>query len=440
MHRPTFLLASQLERWQWLSLDELRAMQLRKLNELLSVALGATQYGRLTGVEKGWRARNLEDLRRLPLMDKAFISAHREELVNRDVPGGALPYHTGGSTGTPLSFYLDRRRQAWDKAARIRTHRWWGINPGNREAYVWNSPVELEHQGRMKRFRDWLLNDCLLSASGLSSATIGTYVRRLRRFKAECLFGYPSSMCLMARLARQAGIELQSKDLRVIFTTAELLHDHQRALLKEAFGGVAVADGYGSREAGFIAHQCPAGRMHITSENMVVEFIKDGRPASAGEDAEVVVTQLDNHAMPFLRYRTGDIGQYSAERCECGRGLEVMQVVKGRSNDLLRTFDGRWIHGSALSSIIGRIGGVAAFQFRQHRDMSVELLLVPTPGFTSESQERLRAALLVQLGMGMRLEMRRCDMIPRLVSGKLQYVVSELDSEESTCLVPSDKR
>ena len=241
-------------------------------------------------------------------------------------------------------------------------------------------------------------------------------------------------MSLMVRLARRAGLDLSRKGVRVIFTTAEVLHNHQRALLSEAFGGVAVADGYGSREAGFIAHQCPQGRMHIMSENVIVEFIRDGLPAAAGEDAEIVVTQLDNHAMPFIRYRTGDIGQFSDEVCPCGRRLPVLKVLKGRSNDMLVTSDGRWIHSSAIHAALSDIPGIANYQFCQKADLSVRMLLVRDDQFPSDGQERLECRIMSRLGAEGKLEIVCCDSIANIASGKHCYVVSEVGRERLRAL------
>ncbi len=430
LRRKTFAVARRLEQSQWLAPEELRRLQLAKLNELLAVALERTSYGQLAEISSNWRAASLDDLSRLPIMDKAFLSSHREQMVNRSVEGGPIRYRTGGSTGTPLIFYFDRRRQAWDKAARIRTHRWWGIRPGDREAYIWNSPVELSRQDRLKRVRDWLMNDRLLPASELCEANVADYVARLRRFRPHCLFGYPSAISLLARLASRAGLDLSDLGVRVVFTTAEVLYQHQRELITSAFGGAPVADCYGSREAGFISHQCPEGRMHITSENVIVEFLQQGQPAAPGEDADIVVTQLDNNAMPFIRYNTGDIGQYSTEPCPCGRGLSVMSVVKGRSNDMLLTSDSRWVHSSALHAVLSGIPGIANFQFQQQADLSVRMLLVTDEQFPADGESRLRKGLLSRLGQGADFRIERCDSIPLMPSGKYCSVISQVSSQQ----------
>ena len=434
MRRSTFRYYREMmksERWPT---ERLRAVQLKKLRELITMAASRTAYARLARVASSWRPNTLEDLRGLPLLDKATISAHREELTNRDVPGGAIRYNTGGSSGEPLIFYFDKRRQAYDKAARMRTHQWFGIRPGDREAYIWGSPVELSRQDRLKNLRDWLTNEMLLSAFDLSEESVARFVQRLRRFRPACLFGYPSSISLMCQLAEKTGHKLADLPIQVVFCTAEILYDHQKQVISEAFGGVPVVNGYGSREGGFIAHECPAGRMHITSENVIVEFLKDGKPVAPGEDGEIVVTHLDNHAMPFIRYRTGDIGQPSAEICSCGRGLEVMKVVKGRSTDFIVTPDGRWVHGLGLIYVVREVPGVRQYQIIQDDVDAVRVLLVLDSDFPPDGEGRIREGLAKRLGSGVRVAVEPVTELRQDPSGKFRFVISKVAQDRQTLL------
>ena len=434
MRRSTFRYYREMmesERWP---AERLRAVQLKKLREIVTMAVSRTAYARLTSVGESWRPEALEDLRQLPLLDKATISARREELVNRSVPGGPIRYTTGGSSGEPLIFYFDKRRQAYDKAARMRTHQWFGIRPGDREAYVWGSPVELSRQDRLKNLRDWLTNEMLLSAFDLSEESVGRFVQRLRRFRPRCLFGYPSSISVMCQLAARANLNLADLPVRAVFCTAEILYDHQRQVIAEAFGGVPVVNGYGSREGGFIAHECPAGRMHITSENVIVEFIKDGKPVAPGEDGEIVVTHLDNHAMPFIRYRTGDIGQPSAEICPCGRGLEVMKVVKGRSTDFVVTPDGRWVHGLGLIYVVREVPGVRQYQIIQDDIDAVRVLLVFDSDFPPDGERQIREGFTKRLGSDVRVSVEQVTELRQDPSGKFRFVISKVAQDRQTLL------
>lgn len=427
--RRTLAVRRRLERSQWFTREQLHELQLRKLRSLVGAALERTEfYAEFAGVAAWWRPNTLEDLRRLPLLDKDAISDHREQLTNRQAPGGVIRYRTGGSSGKPLIFYIDRRRQAYDKAARIRTHTWWQIGLGDREAYIWNAPVELNKQDRVKRVRDRLINEQLFAASELSPQSIGGFVDALRRFRPDCLFGYPSAISLLCALARDAGLTLDDLPVRVVFSTAEVLYEHQKRMISESFGGAKIADGYGSREAGFIAHECPEGRMHITSENVIVEVVRDGRPVGCGEDGEIVVTQLDNFALPFIRYRTGDVGQLSDERCPCGRGLEIMKVVKGRSNDFLIAPDGHWVHGSAVHAALSGIPGIVNFQLRQGADRHVRILLVTDGQFPADGESKLLAGIRGRLGPGGSAAVEYRRDIPPGPAGKHRYVISELST------------
>ncbi len=427
--RSTFGLWRELQRSQWHPQWRVDDLRLTKLRELVGVALTQTAcYGDLANLPPSWRPTTLEDLAQLPLLDKQTISDHREGLTNWAVPGGAIRYRTGGSSGVPLIFYIDRRRQSWDRAARIRAHEWWGVLPGDREAHVWNSPVELAAADRLKRFRDRLTNERLLPASDLSPETVRGFVHALRRFRPHCVFGYPSALTLLSTLATDAKLRLDTLPVQVVFCTAEVLYEHQKRIISEVFGGAPVANNYGSREAGFIAHECPEGRMHVTSENVIVEILRDGQPVERGQTGEIVVTQLDNHAMPFLRYRTGDIGALAPDLCPCGRGLEVMQVVKGRSNDFLIAPDGRWVHGSAVHAVLSGIPGIRTFQLRQDRDHHVRVLLVKDGSFPPEGEERIRRGLLQRLGRGASVSVEPRDEIPPGESGKFRYIISELST------------
>ena len=439
MRRGTFRYYRDLMESQHWPRERLRALQLGKLRDLVAMALTKTAaYPALAKVDVSWRPESLDDLARLPLLDKATLSAHREGLTNRDVPGGPIRYNTGGSSGEPLIFYFDKRRQAFDKAARMRSHEWFGVRPGDREAYLWGSPVELSKQDRLKNLRDALTNEMLLSAFDLSEKSVGLFVERLRRFRPRCIFGYPSSIALLCEMAGRAGHRLSDIGVQVVFSTAEVLYDHQKAVISKAFGGVPVANGYGSREGGFIAHECPAGRMHVTDENVIVEFLKDGRPAAPGEDGEIVVTHLDNHAMPFIRYRTGDIGRPSDEVCPCGRGLAVMEVVKGRTTDFIVTPDGRWMHGLALIYAVRDVPGVRQFQIRQDAPDVVRVLLACDGTFPADGERTIRDGLARRLGDGIGVQVERVSEIPPERSGKFRYVISEVARQQQAAARPAE--
>ena len=145
------------------------------------------------------------------------------------------------------------------------------------------------------------------------------------------LFGYPSVLSYIAHHADAREQNMSDLGIRVAFVTAELLYDEQRSQINKTFG-CPVANGYGGRDSGFIAHECPEGGMHITAEDIIIEIVSpNGISLPPGESGEIVVTHLATEDFPFIRYRTGDIGVLGTKICSCGRGLPLLQEIQGRS-------------------------------------------------------------------------------------------------------------
>src|SRR5205085_2015287 len=183
--------------------------------------------------------------------------------------------------------------------------------------------------------RDALMRTELLPAFEMSPAKLDRFIARIRNRRPKMLFGYPSVLAHIARYAQQRGVRLDDLGTKVAFVTAEKLYDEQRDLIRRVFG-CPVANGYGGRDAGFIAHECPVGGMHITAEDVIVEAIDArGQPVAAGTPGEIVITHLATRDFPFIRYRTGDIGVLSDERCCCGRGLPLLKEIQGRATDFV---------------------------------------------------------------------------------------------------------
>ena len=168
--------------------------------------------------------------------------------------------------------------------------------------------------------------------------------------------------------------------------------------------------------------------MHITSENVIVEILRDGEPVGEGEDGEIVVTQLDCHAMPFIRYRTSDVGGRSGGSCACGRGLELMKVVKGRSNDFLVAADGHIVHGSAVHAALSGTAGIVRFQLVQRADGHVTVMLQVDGQFRQGSERAIIDEITERLGAGASVSAEFCDEIPAGAAGKYRYIISELST------------
>lgn len=432
MHRPTFAMLAEIERTQWLPRAEIEAYQVRRLNQLLASALAHSPWhaGRLrvAGLDEQVRdaAVGLDDLARLPTMDKRDARENVEQLVWRGVPGGVFPYTTGGSSGEPLIFHFGRTRQASDAAGRMRARRWWGVEPGEREAYLWGAPVELNKTDRIKTLRDRLVNQLVLNAFAMSPERMDAYLDALEAWQPKCLYGYASSIALLAAHAEARSRTLRLPALRVACTTGEPLYPHQREMIGRVFGA-PVANEFGSRDIGFTAHEAPGGQMLLMSESHIVEVLDEaGRPVAHGEAGEAVITGLTSAAQPFIRYRTGDVLRMSKEPALGSQGLHVIAEVTGRQTDFVVAADGRVMHALAVIYVLRAVRGIARFKCIQHAVDRIEVQIVPAAGWGDAARADVVSGLRQRLGETLQIELNVLDDIPPEASGKHRYVVSHV--------------
>lgn len=425
-HHDSVALRRQLEDSQWWPAARLESLRVERLRSFLGEIGRTVPYYRDMFAARGFdpsAVDSLDALQQLPLLTKPLIRANAERL-KAEGHGPLSRYNTGGSSGEPLVFYIGKARKSHDVAAKWRATRWWDVDIGDRELVVWGSPVELGAQDRIRQVRDALMRSHLLPAFEMSPANLDRFVDTIRRLRPAMLFGYPSSLSLIAEHARRKGIAMDRLGIKVAFVTSEKLYDAQRSIISETFA-CPVANGYGARDAGFIAHECPSGSLHISAEDIIVEILRpDGSPAAVGEAGEIVVTHMATAEFPFVRYGTGDVGVLSEAPCECGRGLPVLADVQGRTTDFVIARDGTIMHGLALIYTVRDLPGVAKFKIIQHSLDHTEVLLVVEPEFAAEHEARLVSDYRARLGAEVNISVSRVDEIPPEKSGKFRYVVS----------------
>ncbi len=418
----------ELEATQWWSRERLRELQFQRLRALLAYAYRHVPYYRdvleQAGIAGGDIAA-LDDLQRLPFLTKPLIRANLERLKS-DQAQGLARFNTGGSSGEPLIFYIGKQRVSHDVAAKWRATRWWGVDIGDPEMVVWGSPIELGAQDKLRVVRDMLLRTHLLPAFEMSERKLDEFVDSLRTVRPRMVFGYPSSISLIARHAKKRGWPLDKLGVKVVFVTSERLYDEQRRDIEETFG-CPVANGYGGRDAGFVAHQCPAGAMHITAEDLIVEIVdSDSCVLPAGKAGEVVVTHMATQEFPFIRYRTGDVAVLGDETCACGRGLPILKEIQGRTTDFVVAADGTVMHGLALIYAIRDVPGVENFKIIQESLDRTRVQLVTTVDFRIEYEGKIVAGMKDRLGKEVDVQLERVNNISSEASGKYRYVVSHV--------------
>jgi phenylacetate-CoA ligase len=408
--------------------EELRALQTAKLQKLLAHAVRHVKAYRSYGDLLPWiESDPARAMAQLPILTKADFRERRDDFLADGADTSALILNrSGGSTGQPVTFYMDRHTVEYSEAARWRGLTWWGIRIGDPYVMLWGSPIELSQQ-QLRRYRlyeRWFKNRIVIPAFDLNAAQIGAYIEKMESFRPDYLYIWPSTLELFIKLMREKGHRPRVR-LKAIVSTAETLHPHQRRLFEETFA-CPVVNEYGAREGGILAYECPEGRLHATVENSWIEVLDlaTGEPALPGVPGKLVVTDLNNFVMPRLRYQLGDVIATSAERCPCGRGLPVLQSLEGREDDTFVTTDGRYVNGQYFTNIARTLGSIAQFQIVQTARDAITLKLVDHPGLTDVDVQAFREAILQHMGP-VRLTMERLPEIPVSGSGKFRVAIRE---------------
>ncbi len=424
----TVAMRAALEKTQWSSPQRLEELRIGRLQKFLVDCGSRVPYYRELFAQVGFEAeglRSLRDLQAIPFLTKKIIRDRSDDLKSERA-AGLSRFNTGGSSGEPLVFWIGKERVSHDVAAKWRATRWWGVDIGDPEIVVWGSPIELGGQDRIRALRDRMLRTHLLPAFDMSETKLSGFIDDIIARRPKMLFGYPSVLSLIARRAEATGRALDNLGIKVAFVTSERLYDRQREQISAIFG-CPVANGYGARDAGFIAHQCPAGGMHITAEDIILEIVDaHDRVLPPGETGEVVVTHMATSDFPFIRYRTGDLAALDENLCSCGRSLPLLQRIEGRNTDFVVARDGTIMHGLALIYVVRDLEGVENFKIIQESRELTRIQIETGPRFRETDKQVIAEGVKKRLGETVQVQIEQLDRIPAEKSGKYRYVVSHV--------------
>jgi phenylacetate-CoA ligase len=437
--RPTLQHLRYLERTQWRPLPELAAIQMGMLRRLLRHAHDNVPFYRQRFQAAGLKpedVREVSDLARLPVLGR---DEARDSTETRTATAGAtldVKKSTSGTMGKPVVFGYELPSEHWRQAMKLRGYGWAGYRPGHRSLHYWGGGPPGRAGlgaafGRLKVKADRAVRREIYVDCGLrGQAQLDAAVEAVRRVRPDVLLCYSQAGADLARHVNARG--LRDWDTIPVLCGAERLLPADRAALEQAFGP-AVFETYGCREVMLIATECPAhAGMHMSMETLVVEIVvRDGadgggRPARPGETGEVVVTDLTNLAMPFIRYANGDLATAGPPgTCGCGRALPRLASVEGRVTETLVGAAGERVNGLVFNVVIAHLAhAIRQFQVVQHRDRSVTLRIVPTDTWNAGIASALRDTWQKYLP-GLPVSLETTTDIPALPSGKRQVVVVE---------------
>lgn len=421
-----------LSRTEWYSRTDLEAYQDERLRDVVRHAYDTVPYYRRRFDEQKLRpgdVRGRADLPKLPVLTRDDIRRHFDELRSTAVPARAMRKgHTSGTTGTPLTVGYDRETVWMTYAVFDRHYRWadcrFGRN-GSRVAVArGNVIVPLRQRKPPFWRRNRSQNQLLLSAFHLSKGNLPAYVEALARFQPDVIDGYPSTLYVLAKFLQTNGMTFPVK---AAVTSSETLYDFQREVIEERFA-CRVFDYYALAERVLFSGECDRHQgHHLAMEYGVAETVDSSSlPVPDGSVGRLVGTTLHNAAMPLIRYVTSDMSAIRPGACPCGRGLEVMDDVTTKAEDLLTLKDGRLISPSVLTHPFKPLDCIEGSQIVQTEPDRMVVRLVPGSGYTDTLGQHLVKELKGRLGQDMQIDLELVQELEQTSRGKFKWVTSRV--------------
>jgi phenylacetate-CoA ligase len=415
--RPVGRFIRQLQEWEKLDRAAFSRLANTRLQETLRFAQSRAPLYATGPWQAALSRSDPQNIQNWPVLERKMVVTHREQLLARGQPLGTFYRHSSASSGEPLRVAYSPAAAAWSWSNEYRAMLWYGVAPGAKTLMMWGSSHPV---------LDWIRNCKVFLTTELTQARLEEAAQYMIQERPTLFVGLPSAA---ARLARFVGItypEVPRPVVPFVKLGGEQIYPFERDEVERHLGA-KVVEFYGSTEMGAIAAQCPEGSRHVFAEHVHLEIHRDGQPVGPGEFGDIVLTSLDNRAMPLVRCRIGDRGRLSPDPCRCGRPHPVLAELVGRAADLFLGAEGSLVHGSVLGQGLQLFlstappGAIGQVLFQQVGDRSWKVLV--------ESPKRLDGALstglsdVVRTAMGKecQVEVEQVAVIPREASGKFRY-------------------
>lgn len=413
---------AELLKTQYFSADEMLNYQSAAFVKIARHAINNTAFYKSWASKNGIVAgdiKSIEDLNLFPIIEKAYIRENAQEFRAQPLSGKSkqITLHTSGTTGTPLSVYTDQDSRSEHYAFFSRLRSWYGLQPVDRRATMFGRIIMPASQKESPFWRyDAINKNLLMSSYHLKNENLVHYYNKLVDYKPQEIFSYPSSIVQLADFIIKEN--LKPIKLKLLMTTAEHLHDHQREKLTRAFD-TPIVNQYGCTEMAFFASTLPSGDFCLHPEHGIAEVRNSSGALQGGGEGELVVTGLVNFSMPVIRYVIGDnveLGTYN------NNGFMRLLDVQGRKDDVIYMRDGTPV--GRLDPIFKGGAGIKAAQIFQGEDGNVELRILPDDSYSESLGVALKNELIKRVGTDCVIKLVIVSEIEKSKNGKFKSVVS----------------
>ncbi|MDH3628274.1 MAG: phenylacetate--CoA ligase family protein [Acidobacteriota bacterium] len=417
---------AELQSSQYLPTARLFELQSKRLSNLLNHLADNNEFYRCRFREYGVNVAGVDplaELRKLAPLDKPTIRAAGDAILSDGYrKSDLMEFRTGGSTGEPLRLWITEDCSERRNACAWRHDQWSGWRVGEPLGALWGNAKP--PAGLKQRLRAALLDPTVvLDTMRLSAQTTHEFATAWNRVQPTLLFGHAHSIYQLALELEALGLDTVTP--KAIIATSMSLLEPERIVIERILG-VPVTDRYGCEEVSLIGSECEIhDGMHLNVEHLIIEFLDDdGIPVEDGVSGRIVVTDLQNLAMPFVRYEVGDMGVPSSEACPCGRGLPMMEGLSGRIADFLFRTDGSKVAGiSMIENTLTKFPGIRQMQIVQETVAEFRLRLVLDGDLDRSLEVQLTAVFVAAFGEGISVAFELTDRILPEASGKFRFSV-----------------
>jgi phenylacetate-CoA ligase len=426
-------LLNNIQKTQWFSHERMKDLQFAKFESIITHAYNNIPFYKEKMGEQGVEPKDiksLEDIKKLPVVSKKdFRNASIDRIVAIKLPSSTLiRQSTSGSTGNPFIFYESRDSIAHKYAHDFRSCEWWGWKPGDKFIDIWEITGAKKGSSLKKQFFHYF-NHFVYKRTRIGVEYFETknstieQIKKINGIRPKLIKSLVSPMMQIAEVVSAEGLSFPKVP---ILTTGEMLSVKQRKFIESALR-TRVGDWYGLGECRSVAYECPEYKsLHICNEGCIVEVLINGK-SECEKVGDIVITDLDNYVMPFIRYKTGDLGSLSSEPCRCGRGLSVIKTLKGRKSDNVITPSGKTITSYRFTQNLGHdTKNIAQWQVIQKETNKLVVKIVPKKTDKNKIKLEITKKIKSIVNDEMEVEVNFVEKISKTQTGKMQIVISKI--------------
>lgn len=416
-----------LENERALNSNSLKELNFKKRKALIKHAIEHTIFYKKKYATLDLSIKPLEtekDFSQLPVLTRSDLNNHFSDIIADNVSrSNCAKVTTSGSTGTTISVIHDKRYPL--APIQWRVLKWWGIKPYENAAFIY----------RFKRSKSlsfwnkllwWPTKHIFLAGSEMDPPHIEEFVAKFNRLKPTLLQGYVDVVYEFALYLKDKNIKIYPP--KAVWVTSAPLTIQQRQTMQEVFKS-PVYDQYGSTEVMWVSSECKEQNgLHVMTDVRHIEIVDDNNiPVPKNTWGKILITDLHNYAFPLIRYEIGDYGRLLDRVCPCGCPLPLMDSVRGRQSDVIKTPSGIEVYGDYLHSIFDEFPDtIRDFQIVQAKDYVIKLFYVPVPDKNIDPViKSVMHKMDIELNSEIKIKSFMVDKVMQ-INGKTPFIISHI--------------